>query len=103
MHPRSPTPPVNAPPTDLERVLAELARLRDLLEDRVKPLLTVGEVAELVGRNEYTVRRWIKENRLAATRVSGTGPKGRLLIRREDLDRLLGGTSVPTSTSAAPR
>lgn len=87
--PPAPVPPAGDDP--LTRVLAELRVIRELLEQTRKPLLTVTEVARLVGRDEYTIRRWIKEHKLSATRVSGTGPKGRLLVRRDDLDRLLAG------------
>ena len=95
--------PAAAPPADAPAVLAvvtalkgEVASLKrmtgELVEHargKVKPLLTVEEVASEVGRAPYTVRTWVKTGRLKATRVAGTGPRGRLLVRREDLERLL--------------
>ena len=61
---------------------------------KAKTLLTVEEVAEEVGRAPYTVRNWIKNGKLTATRVDGTGPRGRLLVRREDLEALTVGTGI---------
>jgi excisionase family DNA binding protein len=73
--------------------------IRALLADTRKPYYAVEEVARLTGRSGYTVRRWIAENRIQATRVAGTGPKGRLLIPAGELDKLIAtglGSQVPT-------
>jgi excisionase family DNA binding protein len=68
----------------------KLDQILDILRGKRKPVLTVGEVAQLVGRTPYTVRRWIAEGRLRARKVEGGGaPRGRLLIERGELDRLL--------------
>ena len=82
----------------LRSLFAELREIREILANQRKPNLTVGEVALLVGRDPYTVRTWVKTGRLKAIRVLGTGPRGRLLIERSELDRLLAdgrGGSVP--------
>jgi excisionase family DNA binding protein len=85
--------------TRLEQQLLLLSTVLEQLKGKCKPFQTVAEVAEAVGRSEYTVRRWIGEGRLKAIRVEGDGPKGRLLIAREELDRLvrqgLGGEVKP--------
>ncbi|WP_439624726.1 helix-turn-helix domain-containing protein [Gemmata sp.] len=72
----------------LDRLEVIVARL-----DRAGPAhgthLTVTELARNVGRSEYRVRAWIKEGRIAATKVAGI-PRSRWLIARSELHRLLG-------------
>jgi excisionase family DNA binding protein len=70
-------------------VECKLDELRDRINGRFKSHFTPEEFAAIVGRSAYTIRRWIAEKRLRATRVKGTGPKGRLLIPRAELDRLI--------------
>ncbi len=65
--------------------------IRDQLSKKRKENLAVEEVAELVGRTPYTVRRWISEGRIKAVRIAGCGPKGRLLIAHDQVDRLIAG------------
>jgi len=77
---------------------AKIERIRETLEARRKDHYTVDEVAELTGRTPYTVRRWISEERIKAIRIAGTGPKGRLLIAREEVDALIAsglGAQIP--------
>src|SRR5687768_9055459 len=84
----------------IRAVLAELNDLRTELRTRTKPLLTVEELAALTGRVPFTVRRWIREGRIRAERVTGTGPKGRLLIPREEVCKLItlgNGSNLPQS------
>ena len=78
------------------RILGSLQRLergqdeiRRQLAGHAKSHLTVEEVGELVGRAPYTIRRWVAEGRISAIRVTGSGPKGRLLVPRDQLDELL--------------
>jgi excisionase family DNA binding protein len=79
-----------------------LTEVRDRLAGHYKPVYTVEEIAGLTGRSAYTIRRWIKERRIEAIRVSGTGPRGRLLVARDQLQRLVStglGGQVPPGLS----
>jgi len=88
----SPAPP-DSSADRLAPVLAEildgLRDLRDLLAGVRKEWYTVEEVAELTGRSAYTVRRWAKAGLIQATRVSGTGPRGRLLVGHDEVRKLI--------------
>jgi excisionase family DNA binding protein len=75
--------------TLLNRLCAMIDSLQQQLAGVRKEWMTVEEVAQATCRSAFTVRRWISEGRLKATRVAGTGPKGRLLISRDQLDSLI--------------
>lgn len=86
----------------VQSLAVQVADIRATLAAKRKPQYTVEEVADLTGRSAYTVRRWISEGRLKAIRISGTGPKGRLLIAREEIDRLIStglGANVPDAVT----
>lgn len=88
----------------LPTIAETLDEVRELIRGRIKEHYTVDEFAALVGRAPYTVRAWITGNRLDAIRVEGTGPRGRLLIPRAEVDRLIArgkGADLP-AISALP-
>lgn len=45
--------------------------LMHILESQASTILTVKDIAEIVGCHELTVRRWIKSGELRATRIKG--------------------------------
>lgn len=67
----------------------KLDGLRELLARRRKDHYVVEEIAELTGRSCYTIRRWISEGRLSAIRIPDGGPRGKLLVPRSELERLI--------------
>jgi excisionase family DNA binding protein len=73
----------------IPQILAVANDIRTHLSGMRKSHYTVEEIAEATGRAPYTVRTWHKRGRIRAIRVAGTGPKGRLLIPREELEKLV--------------
>ncbi len=50
-------------------------------------LLTVQQAARKSGKSEKTIRRWIKDGKLAAEQAGGPG--GVYLVKREDLEAVI--------------
>lgn len=82
-----------AEPVDLAAavasIISELREIKQAIASARKSHYTIDEVARMVGRSAFTVRRWISEKRISASRVPGTGPKGKLLVSREELSKLI--------------
>jgi excisionase family DNA binding protein len=57
-------------------------------------MITVPEAAKRVGRNPETIRRWIREGKLAARRI-GT----QHVIEEADLDAMVDGEQLPMPTA----
>jgi hypothetical protein len=67
----------------LERIEAALAEL--LSQKAVKEWYTTAEVADIVGKAEYTVREWCRKGQVKAAKA----PNGRgWLVSHEELTRL---------------
>ena len=89
-----PDGPAVGPPGEImplmRQIFTALDDIRTQLGGLRKSHYTVEEVAQATGRAPYTVRAWIKQGRIRAIRVPGTGPKGRLLVPREEFETLVG-------------
>jgi hypothetical protein len=68
----------------IEATLAELVRQRT-----VKDWYTTVEVADLLGKAEYTVREWCRQGRIRARKKPcGRGKGGEWLVEHKELTRL---------------
>jgi hypothetical protein len=78
----------------LDAVMERLDRIESVLEDlrrqrTIKEHYSTAEVAEIVGRSEFTVREWSRLGRIRAEkRVCGRGAAGEWMIPHEELTRL---------------
>ena len=77
----------------LQRSLSELNEtLRDLLSElrsqRTKQAYSVKEVAQLLGRSEWTVRRWVRQGTIEGAHVADND-KSPIVIPRWEVERLL--------------
>lgn len=71
----------------LERIEAVLTRL--VQERTVKEWYSTTEVAQLLGKAEYTVREWCRQGRIRATKKSYTrGAHSEWLISHVELTRV---------------
>ena len=77
-----------------EQLLQRLNRIETLLEQlisqrTVKDWYTVAEVAEMLGRAEFTVREWCRLGRVyASKRECGRGCAKEWIISHEELTRI---------------
>lgn len=74
----------------------QLCRIADALEALVhqngqalKPTYTVKEVAQILGKSEPTIRRWIREGRRESTK-SGENQQGQHLIHGHSIQKYCG-------------
>jgi predicted transcriptional regulator len=73
--------------TRLERIEAMLIALIE--HEPAKEYYTTSEVAKLLGRAEFTVREWCRQNRVwAAKRQCGRGRSKEWMISHEELTRI---------------
>jgi excisionase family DNA binding protein len=58
-----------------------------------RDLLTVSEVARILRVDDTTVRRWVKQGILEAVILPHTSARQGYRIKRETLNKVLGGTA----------
>jgi len=80
----------------IQELARQAARIADALEkmssggaQTLKPTYSVAEAAQLIGRSDATIRRWIREGMLESTK-SADSRQGRHLIPRHSIERYLG-------------
>ena len=77
-----------------EQVLERLERIETLLdrlvsERTIKEWYTVAEVAQILGKSEFTVREWCRLDRVwASKRQCGRGNAKEWIISHEELTRI---------------
>lgn len=75
-------------------VVERLERIESMLESLIearstKDYYSTSEVAEQLGRAEFTVREWCRLNRIwAEKRASGRGASKEWIISHEELERI---------------
>jgi excisionase family DNA binding protein len=62
----------------------------------ISPMLTVREVASLLGIHANTVRRWSDEGKLKAFRITRRGDRR---FKREEISRLLADINAPNEVT----
>jgi hypothetical protein len=86
----------------LERIEATLQAL--LRQRTVKDWYATSEVAELLGRAEYTVREWCRQGRIRAKKKPcGRGKGGEWLVSHEEFVRLSNEGLLPFRPSESAR
>ena|ERR1022692_4410750 len=73
-------------------------------KEAVKESYTTKELAEILGKKEYTVREWCRLGRVAANKLSGgRGNEGEWRVPHDELIRYRTGGLLPLSPQAAMR
>lgn len=80
-----------------ERLAAMEAAINTLVHEKtVKDWYTTAEIAELLGKAEFTVREWCRLGRIKAEkRDSGRGPHAAWVVSREELQRYYRNGLIP--------
>jgi excisionase family DNA binding protein len=73
----------------LEEMAVELKALREGGDHEVKPVYSVKEAGQLLGRSEQTVRRWIREGQLDSEKA-GESQQARHIIPHASVAQYLG-------------
>ena len=71
---------------DLNEAIREL--LEELRSQRRKDAYSVKDVAQLLDRSEWTIRRWVREGTIHGVHT-GDSAKSQIVIPRWEVERLL--------------
>jgi len=80
---------------ELSRLREEVREVSEWLHGHTKDFFTVAEVATIVQRSPYTVRRWLKEGRIEGIKINdhpnnpNSPNKGQYLIAKEELAKIV--------------
>jgi excisionase family DNA binding protein len=69
--------------------------IREEFLKAMSELLTVSEVARILRVDDTTVRRWVKQGALEAVVLPHVNERQAYRIKRETLEKVLGGSSLP--------
>lgn len=72
----------------LSRIGDSLEKMADQRGEALKPAYSVKEAAQMLGKSEPTIRRWIREGKLASAKSSDS-PQGQHLIPRHSIEKYL--------------
>lgn len=73
----------------IEPLVAKVANIDERSKTDYKEWLTAEDIAARTGRKPFTVRRWNTKGIITGIRIEGSGPRGRLLFHRSELDKLM--------------
>lgn len=78
--------------------------LRTLVQQRmVKEFYSTTEVAEMLGKAEFTIREHCRLSRIRASKVNGRGEFGEWRISHDELTRLQNEGLLPDPSRVRPR
>ena len=87
-----------------ERLIRIEEMLHSLVQQRtVKKFYSTAEVAEILGKAEFTIREHCRNSRIAARKASGRGEFGEWRISHEELTRLRNEGLLPDPSRVRPR
>ena len=77
----------------LDMIENKIDRLFGLLQHKNEnsEYLTVSETTKLLRKTSFTIRRWIKQGKLVATKLNGGSQRDQYSIERQSIEKFLKG------------